>query len=89
MQEVGLGCDAIKKRREEESYKIIQEIEHWMNSVSGRFTPKSRKGKALVYTYTLIPRLSRYVLDGKYHIDNNGVENAIRPYVGKIVMLAS
>ena len=50
-----------------------------MNSVSGRFTPNSRMGKALVYTYTLLPRLSRYVLDGRYHIDNNGVENAIRP----------
>ena len=36
-------------------------------------------GKALVYTYTLLPRLSRYVLDGRYNIDNNGVENAIRP----------
>jgi hypothetical protein len=51
----------------------------WMNSVSGRFTPKSRMGKALVYTYTLLPRLSRYLLDDRYHIDNNGVENAIRP----------
>ena len=74
-----------------------------MNSVSGHFTPKSRMGKALVYTYTLLPRLSRYVLDGRYNIDNNGVENAIRPlaigrlcaaqhnlpYVGKLVMLAS
>ena len=50
-----------------------------MNSVSGRFTPKSRMGRALVYTYTLLPRLSRYVLDGRYNIDNNGVENAIRP----------
>jgi len=47
--------------------------------VSGCFTPKSRMGKALVYTYTLLPRLSRYVLDGRYNIDNNGVENAIRP----------
>ena len=36
-------------------------------------------GKALVYTYTLLPRLSRYVLDGRYNIDNNGIENAIRP----------
>ena len=79
MKEAGLAPDAIQKRREEESYKIIQEFERWMNSVSGRFTPKSRMGKALVYTYTLLPRLSRYVLDGRYHIDNNGVENAIRP----------
>ncbi len=79
MLEAGLDHDAIRKRRQEESYKIIQEFENWMNSVSGRFTPKSRMGKALVYTYTLLPRLSRYVLDGRYNIDNNGVENAIRP----------
>ena len=79
MQEAGLDYDAIQKRRNEESYKIIQEFETWMNSVSGSFTPKSRMGKALVYTYTLLPRLSRYVLDGRYNIDNNGVENAIRP----------
>jgi len=81
MQESSLDYDAIRKRRQEESYKIIQEFENWMNSVSasGRFATKSRMGKALVYTYTLLPRLSRYVLDGRYNIDNNGVENAIRP----------
>ena len=79
MQETGLKPDAIRKRRGEESYIIIQDFEKWMDSVSGRFAPKSRIGKALVYTYTLLPRLSRYVLDGRYHIDNNGVENAIRP----------
>lgn len=79
MQEAGLDPESIRKRRQEESYKIIQEFENWMNSVSGRFAPKSRMGKALVYTYTLLPRLSRYVLDGRYSIDNNGVENAIRP----------
>ena len=73
MQEAGLDHDAIQKRRQEESYKIIQEFENWMDSVSGCFTPKSRMGKALVYTYTLLPRLSRYVLDGRYNIDNNGV----------------
>ena len=105
MQEAGLDCDAIQKRRQEESYKIIQEFENWMNSVSasGRFATKSRMGRALVYTYTLLPRLSRYVLDGRYNIDNNGVENAIRPlaigrlcctphnlpYVGNAIMLAS
>ena len=36
-------------------------------------------GRVLRYTYPLLPRLSRYVLDGRYSIDNNGVENAIRP----------
>ena len=79
MQEAGLDTEAIQKRRQDESYEIIREFEKWMDSVSSRFTPKSRMGRALVYTYTLLPRLSRYVLDGRYHIDNNGVENAIRP----------
>lgn len=38
-------------------------------------------GKAPVYTYMLLPRISRYVLDGRYHIDNNRVRNVIRPLV--------
>ena len=36
-------------------------------------------GRTLVCTSTLLPRLGRYVLDGRYNIDNNGIENAIRP----------
>ena len=79
MKEAGLEPDAIRERRENEAYPVIRDFEKWMNSVAGRFTPKSRMGKALVYTYALLPRLSRYVLDGRYNIDNNGVENAIRP----------
>ena len=35
--------------------------------------------KALTYTYSLFHRLSRYHLDGRYRIDNNLVENTIRP----------
>ena len=103
MKEAGLEPDAIRERREKEAYPIIRDFEKWMNSVASRFTPKSRLGKAIVYTYTLLPRLSRYVLDGRYNIDNNGVENAIRPlalgrlcgvqhnrpYVGNAIMLAS
>ena len=79
MREACLTPDEIKERRQKESYPIIQEFEKWMDSVANAFTPKSRMGKALVYTYTLLPRLSRYVLDGRYNIDNNGIENAIRP----------
>lgn len=79
MKEAKLKPDAIKERREKEAYPIIQAFEKWMNTVAGSFAPKSRMGKAIVYTYSLLPRLSRYVLDGRYNIDNNGVENAIRP----------
>ena len=79
MKEAGLDPEAIKERRQKESYPIIQDFEKWMNSVADYFTPKSRMGRALTYTYALLPRLGRYVLDGRYNIDNNGIENAIRP----------
>ena len=79
MKEAGLDSEAIKERRQKESYPIIQDFEKWMNSVADYFTPKSRMGRALTYTYALLPRLGRYVLDGRYNIDNNGIENAIRP----------
>lgn len=39
----------------------------------------ARLGQAVAYANVLLPRLSRYVLDGRYNIDNNGIENAIRP----------
>lgn len=35
-------------------------------------------GKAIEYTYTLLPRLFRYVSDGRIEIDDNRIENAIR-----------
>lgn len=79
MKDEGLDADAVKERRQKDAYPIIRDFETWMNSVAGLFRPKSRMGAAIVYTYSLLPRLSRYVLDGKYNIDNNGVENAIRP----------
>jgi transposase len=41
--------------------------------------PKGRMSKALSYTYSIFHRLSRYHLDGRYQIDNNLIENAIRP----------
>jgi transposase len=79
MREAGLSAEEVRERRQKESYPIIQEFEKWMDAVADKFKPKSRMGRALVYTYTLLPRLSRYVLDGRYNIDNNGIENAIRP----------
>ncbi|MBO4416786.1 MAG: IS66 family transposase [Bacteroidales bacterium] len=79
MREACLDAEAVKERRQKESYPIIQDFEKWMDSVANNFSPKSRMAKALVYTYSLLPRLSRYVLDGRYNIDNNGIENAIRP----------
>ncbi|MFC3562176.1 IS66 family transposase [Pedobacter jamesrossensis] len=41
--------------------------------------PSSVIGKAIAYTLNLWNKLTVYLQDGKLHIDNNGVENAVRP----------
>jgi len=56
-------------------------MEAWMQEVSKQCTPSDSMGKALDYAYKLWPRLRRYALDGRYHIDNNPVERNQRPSV--------
>lgn len=41
--------------------------------------PKSQIGKALAYSQTRWDNLLAYLLDGNLQIDNNLIENAIRP----------
>ena len=52
--------------------------------LSRRHLPQSAMGKAIDYTLALWPMLLVYLDDGRIEIDNNPVENAIRPTaVGK------
>ena len=46
-----------------------------------RAPPTSATGKALHYLRREWEKLIRYLGDGRIEIDNNGAENAIRPFV--------
>ena len=61
------------------SRPIITALEKWLLRESSKVLPKSPIGKAINYMYNNYPRLKRYLLDGKYLIDNNLIENSIRP----------
>ena len=61
------------------AYPILFGFERWIVSYMPKALPKGRMSQALTYTYSLFHRLSRYHLDGRYRIDNNLVENNIRP----------
>jgi hypothetical protein len=61
------------------AYPIICAFEKWILREYPKVLPKGRIGKALRYTYHIYHRLSRYHLDGRYRMDNNLAENAIRP----------
>ena len=75
----GLTPEQRCEKRQKESYPVILTFEKWMTGHYREVLPQSRIGKAIAYTYTLLPRLSRYVNDGRINIDNNLIENNIRP----------
>lgn len=61
------------------AYPIMVAFEKWLVNEHPQVLPKGRIGKAIMYTYKIFPKLTRYHLDGRYKIDNNLGENAIRP----------
>ena len=66
--------------RLEHSKPIIDKLKTWLDDTRPKVPPKSMLGKALHYLDHQWPRLIRYLEDGCYPIDNNPVENAIRPF---------
>lgn len=68
-----------KELRQKESVPILTEMEQWMRKELIEVLPKSAIGEAIAYTLKLWNRLSRYVDDGDWEIDNNLIENSIRP----------
>ena len=60
---------------------IIDEIRTWLDDALPQIPPTSAAGKALNYLHNEWDKLIRYLDDGRLEIDNNGAENAIRPFV--------
>ena len=58
---------------------ILEEFAIWLKDNKASVTPKSKIGEAINYTINLWQSLNNYLLDGRYEIDNNKIENTIRP----------
>ena len=67
------------KTRQEKSQIILKELGERMVEQYRQVTPKSSIGKALEYSMKRWTELSRYTTDVKLQIDNNLIENDIRP----------
>ncbi len=74
-----LNYEQRSELRKRLAYPIMVAFEKWIVNYYPKVLPKGRMGRALSYTYSIFQRLSRYHLDGRYKIDNNLAENAIRP----------
>lgn len=65
--------------RQEKSVPVLNEIEAWLTKTLLEVTPKSPIGKAITYMKVRWDKLKLFASEGIIEIDNNLVENAIRP----------
>lgn len=72
--------DKRKEARQEQAAPILEKLRTWAIKSQTNVLPKSEIGKALIYLNNQWERLVAYLEDGRYPIDNNPVERAIRPF---------
>jgi transposase len=65
--------------RQAESVTVLQSLHEWFKENIIQVLPKSLMGEAITYSLKRWEKLSIYTTDGKLEIDNNLVENVIRP----------
>lgn len=68
-----------KAYRLDKALSVLDAFSKWLTENYPQTLPKSAIGMAMAYTMRLWKELSNYLLDGVLEIDNNPVENKIRP----------
>jgi len=76
-----LSAEDRHTHRQRQAKPILDEICTWLDAALPQVPPTSATGKALNYLHNEWSKLIRYLDDGRLEIDNNGAENAIRPFV--------
>lgn len=78
-REQELTFEERKELRQKVSVPILNELETWMRDQLTQVLPKSAIGEAITYSLKLWKRIARYTEDGRWEIDNNIIENSLRP----------
>ena len=68
-------------KRQEEAVPLLDDLRQWLDDHLPLVPKQSALGKALNYMHRQWPTLIVYVEHGDLRIDNNQVENAVRPFV--------
>ena len=76
-----LSPEERQRVREQESKPQLEKIRQWLDKALQGALPKGLLGKALAYLNKNWDKLTVYTQDGRFSIDNNVAENAIRPFV--------
>ncbi|WP_147654203.1 IS66 family transposase [Vulcaniibacterium gelatinicum] len=75
----GLATPARGAYRRRHLAPLLDEFRRWLEDLHPKVLGNSGLHKAIAYTRHRWPALTRLLGDGRYPIDNNPVENAIRP----------
>ena len=67
--------------RQKQALPVLDEIRKWLDESLPLIPASSITGQALTYLNNEWEKLIAYLQDGRLEIDNNGAENAIRPFV--------
>ena len=66
--------------RQAESVPVLNKLRAWLDDTHAKILPSGKLGKALGYLNNQWEALTRFCDDGRYGIDTNPIENAIRPF---------
>ena len=80
MREKQLSFDDVKQERQQKAKPIIEYFKNWLEQTLTGVPPQSPIAKAIGYALNQWPMLLTYLESGELMIDNNHVENAIRPF---------
>ena len=75
-----LGCGQRLRMRQERSGPLWQELHAWLRLERTRVPDGSAIAKAIDYSLNHWQGLSRFLQDGAVPIDNNHIENQMRPW---------
>jgi len=78
-KEAEMSHDQRLASRQEHAKPILVEFKAWLDAHKGTTLPQSPLNKAIFYTLNLWSRIERYLEVGMVEIDNNLIENTIRP----------
>lgn len=69
-----------RERRQQDSQPVMQQLYEWLKEYQLKVPPSSPTAKAINYSLKRWSALSRYLDDGDLPIDNNWIENQMRPW---------
>ena len=79
MRDEQLGWQQRTVKRQQQDVPVLDQVKKWLEEQVYTVLPKSPLGQAISYTLSRWAGLSAYAMHGQMEIDNNLVENAIRP----------